>query len=447
MQRHIYSFRFTTGYFFERLGKRIAVRIRLAWHVLLRLTFRLAAIVEPRLRAPNLPGVLLHYVRRRRHFRSLLDNLKIDVVVLAEDNVGHATGIFTQSAARRGIPTVTVPYTIANAREFAESYFDVPEHQQAVLANRVLRRLRPKWTHEHRGRVLTRLPTWYCVAQDLLGIAPRRPWAFNSGSSAAIVVESRRTVDYYRRAGLDREPLLPLGSMFDDELAARSAQSAERRARLYEELRLPSDRPLLLTAVPPNQLLSRPNCGFADFDTLVRSWLTPLAEQDRFNVVVRLHPRTDRKSLGWIETESGLRVTDESTAHLVPLCDLYVASVSATIRWALACGKPVVNFDVYGYRYDDYDDAPGVAAVDTAAAYADVVRRCAADAAWFDELARRQQADAPRWGVLDGGATARIVGLFDQLSSPTEEVLREDGHHRHGAHGATPFTGRPRQAA
>ncbi len=35
---------------------------------------------------------------------------------------------------------------------------------------------------------------------------------------------------------------------------------------------------------------------------------------------------------------------------LVPLCSLYVASVSATIRWAIACGKPVVNYDVYRFE-------------------------------------------------------------------------------------------------
>ena len=60
-----------------------------------------------------------------------------------------------------------------------------------------------------------------------------------------------------------------------------------------------------------------------------------------------------------------MRIAARKTSELVPLCDLYVASVSSTIRWAIACGKPVVNYDVYRYRYTDFISLDGVLIIDS----------------------------------------------------------------------------------
>jgi hypothetical protein len=55
-----------------------------------------------------------------------------------------------------------------------------------------------------------------------------------------------------------------------------------------------------------------------------------------------------------------IRIGHRRRADMVPTCDFYVASVSSTIRWAIACGKPVINYDVYRYRYSDFLKVPGV---------------------------------------------------------------------------------------
>ena len=41
-------------------------------------------------------------------------------------------------------------------------------------------------------------------------------------------------------------------------------------------------------------------------------------------------------------------------ASLVAISDMYVASVSSTIRWAILAGIPVINYDVYQYGYEDF---------------------------------------------------------------------------------------------
>src|SRR5690606_6872199 len=117
-------------------------------------------------------------------------------------------------------------------------------------------------------------------------MAPPQPWAYNSGHSKAIIIDSQRTFELYRRAGIEERQLATLGSLIDDELAVGLQCAEQRRADLYEELDLPEGRPLLLCALPPNQFSGRPAKEFASYKKLIRGWIEPLAELSRFNVVV-----------------------------------------------------------------------------------------------------------------------------------------------------------------
>jgi len=110
-----------------------------------------------------------------------------------------------------------------------------------------------------------------------------------------------------------------------------------------------------------------------------------------------------------------MRIATYRTADLIPLCDFYVASVSSTIRWAIACGKPVINYDVYRYRYTDYLGLKGVLTIEEQDEFLDLLQRIATDSVYRNEIAEFQKIDAPRWGNLDGKAGQRIVGLFDEL--------------------------------
>ena len=118
------------------------------------------------------------------------------------------------------------------------------------------------------------------------------------------------------------------------------------------------------------------------------------AVADRFAVVVRPHPRLSEPMLAPLR-QANLAICWDDTATLVPLCDLYVASISATIRWAIACGKPVVNYDVFQYRFDDYDGVPGNILVNDIASFRQALSELAANPERLAALAS---------GAVDGRA-------------------------------------------
>jgi hypothetical protein len=171
-----------------------------------------------------------------------------------------------------------------------------------------------------------------------------------------------------------------------------------------------------LSALPPDQLYGagRPECEFLDYRDLVKFWISSLQNAAAGNVVLSLHPSTKKEDVEFI-AELGVKISDRPIAELIPLCDYYVACISATIQWAIACGKPVVNYDVYRYRYTDYQGLRGVLTIEEQDQFLDVLHRMATDGTFRNEIAEFQKIDAPRWGNLDGKAGQRIIALFDEL--------------------------------
>jgi hypothetical protein len=105
---------------------------------------------------------------------------------------------------------------------------------------------------------------------------------------------------------------------------------------------------------------------------------------------------------------------------LIPICDFYSTSTTSTIRWALACGKPVVDFDVFKYRYTDFLDEPAVVTVATRDEFSALMSRLAQDSDHLQRLTRQAQRAASKWGMIDGRSADRICQTFDEL------MARED---------------------
>jgi hypothetical protein len=147
--------------------------------------------------------------------------------------------------------------------------------------------------------------------------------------------------------------------------------------------------------------------------------LSPLAST--VNIIVRPHPRLAPERLREFE-QAGCRVVTVPTEELVPLADVYIACISATIRWALALGIPVINYDCYRYRYEDYEGAPGLVAVEDQNTFASAARRICADALWRDNLRAAQLADSGNWGCIDGQFAARFLALLRVIKASSNDT-------------------------
>lgn len=376
--------------------------------------------------ASKLPGVGIGYLAERMAFSALADEIATllhavapDFLVLGGDMVGYDTSLYVKLAHEFGIPVLIVPSTMSNGLEQAEVYFADPNYHVSGWTRELVATLFPKWVKTHRGRKLFRCPPGRILAMELAGLAPPQPWIFNSGAADAIAMESQAMIDYYAEAGMAHDRMILTGTLSDDAMAQRMARAGELRRQLHDELDLDPSRPLVLTALPPDFLYmagGRPECDFRDYRTLVEFWIDTLVEAKGCNHVLALHPSVGPDEMAYVERD-GVRIGRWRTADMVPACDIYVASISSTIRWAIACGKPVVNYDVYRYRYTDFLKVPGVLAVEEQADFKAALRRLAEEPDYRTSVAQAQLRVSNDWGLLDGRVGDRMLALVDRLSA------------------------------
>jgi hypothetical protein len=355
----------------------------------------------------------------------IVKKIRPDVIVLFEDNIGNFTRFVGAAAARLNIPYIVLPITIPNPREAASFFRSSRAHAVSGMVARAIARCWPQWTYDFDGHRMLRLPAADIIAMRLLGVDSAQPWILNSGEAAAICVESTANKRIYERFGLDARRLVAIGNLIDDTLFEASRNREERRRALAGELGLDPDRLLLVVAFPPNQFgaPSRPAFEYASFADMVDGWLRALAPlAHSANIVLRAHPRLDPAELKLFET-AGCHIFTGPTEELVPLADAFVASISATIRWALALGIPVINYDCYRYRYDDYRGAQGMVLVEDQRAFASALREICIDPTAHKKPGDKKNADSVNWGCIDGQFSARFLALLRSVSRAPDDPI------------------------
>lgn len=369
-------------------------------------------------------------IRLRRDLvdaRRLFDREAPDALVLPLESVGDRSTTLARVAHDRGIPIVIVPYTVpVNLAEVGERFYYDRRYWARHPCNILAAWLAPAWVKNYRGRPLLRLRPSEIAARWLLGLTHADPWKAGGLQFAdAIAVENVAMRSFYLQEGYPVAKLQVTGTIADDTLAAALQNKAALRHELDHELGLDPGKPILLCAMPPD-FAGREGCEFASYREIMEFWMATLSGLRRFNIVVRLHPSLDMKDFAHLAGGT-IHFARRDTAQLIPLCDLFVASVSSTIRWAIACGIPVVNYDLYRFRYGDFYRIPGVLLVETPDAFMRILQQLDAEPDYFESVRAAQKGASRDWGALDGHAGDRIGALIERLAVQARTEGRGQG--------------------
>jgi hypothetical protein len=371
----------------------------------------------------------LEGARLVRHFRLLRGQLafaraliareRIDALLLPGESVGYGTPALVAAARELHLPSVVIPFCFASPSDLAVDLHRDWSLDLARWGNRLLGRLYPQWRFDYEGKSLVRLAASHALPMEWLGLAPPQPWVLHSGRADRVCVENSYTLDVYLRTGLPRERLVETGALSDDVAGRALGDARARREALYAELGLPAGRPMVLFSLYDfSYLFTRVQPGeFTSNAELNRFWLDSLQAIPGWNLVVSPHPFTPPEQLQGVTAAISRRPIEE----LIALCDLYVVCASATTRTAVACGKPVIDHDVFAFRYGHWREAPGVLVVEKRADFLAALERATGDAAYYETLAAAQQRLAARFGRMDGRAGERTLGVIDNLLGATHE--------------------------
>ena len=359
-------------------------------------------------------------LRRVAFCEDILVRLGVDTLVFAEDNIERDSFAWIAAAHRRAIPVNVVTYGALSIDEAETAYKGSSAHQISTAEADILRRLLPHWLREGDGYAITRLPLMEALGREMAGLAVPNPWLVNTGQLDMIALESQSACAAYRAQNFENGRLIVTGHPFHDRLHAALAARDDKRAELAQRFSIDPDTPWLLVAMPPDQSGHRPVADGADFDALIHQFCQMSADITGWPVLVSPHPNLLGKDRDKLRAGPA-HLIEEPIADYLPLADGFLASVSTTIKWALALGVPVIDFDCFEYAYPDFLDEPGV---HTAKSKSDLT-------GWLQHLANPDRLAAWRaaaqarsiwWGQIDGQAMDRIITRLFNASIPTSDL-------------------------
>jgi hypothetical protein len=347
---------------------------------------------------------------------ALIKRISPAVMVVAEDGVAGPLAMIA-AAQRAGTAVVTLPFGYGTQQDF-EIALDAKKargevEQPTGPEGDAIRQYAPEWIKRgaHEGALL--FPAEYIVVLESAGIHVRNAWVVHGGTADRLCVESRQMMRLYQSEGLPPDKLVMTGSPYGDFLLNALGENADAQAAFRKPRKISSPDTRILVSWPPSYHSERGSASeFPTYLAMTTAILEGLRSIPRARVTVSLHPAVsaeDRAAIAGL----GVELSSRYVLELIPCHDIYVSYYSSTIRWAVASGKPVLNYDAYQLRLDVYDAAPGVVTLTRAAELIERARQLAQSDEAFTALAAEQVRVAPEWGMLDAPAMPRILDALD----------------------------------
>jgi hypothetical protein len=366
----------------------------------------------------------LKYPGQMKRVQQVMKNVKPRLIIVGYDGVG-SNQLFIKTANHLKVPVLIIPlgYQIAYTTVIAIKYqiFNSKMvYGMENLFNRMIAQHYPKWVYSNNEKILhepvLKEPVSTILFQELFNLAPPLPWSILGGSADFAAVESEAMYNHYVYEGIDPKKMVLTGSAFDDELFDNLNHVKDNLIKLYANLGLPQNKPMIVCALPPDQSGSITNSEFNDHYELLNFYIEVMNEITTHNVIFQGHPRVTDEQFEYIRSKNGC-VTRLSITELIPLCDLLVSDYSSIMRMAIACGKPVLCYDVFRYGAKIcYESAEGVIVVEKKEDFKQYLNKLLSDQQFFNEMSALQKKCAKKWGILDGQSQNRILRLIKNIT-------------------------------
>lgn len=337
---------------------------------------------------------------------------KCHILLIAEANIWHLSESFIQAAHHNGAKVVIAPYAFCTPEEPANHYFNNKLFRAQKGDEEVID---SKWFYTHQGVKMLRLPKAQILAIEECCISSKSPWVQESSSADVLIAESMAMKKHYLSLGIPEEQIKVLGDVNHDRLFEFYNSRKVNREKLCRELRLPLGKKIFLFSLFPDYIFMHgAKCEFKNYHAMLTYITNRIKDCSDANIILCLHPSLRPEDFMFLESDR-VKISKRPTAQLIAIADLYVTSVSSTIKWAISMGVPVINYDVYKMRYDDYKDVPGVLNIEEQSEFEEVIKCIKNDTKYLSNLAKNLMPVKDEWGVIDGKFHERLKHLITQL--------------------------------
>ena len=281
-----------------------------------------------------------------------------------------------------------------------------------TVLNRGVQRWLPSQVYDSRWGKILFYPAVQIFLLRIMGMLPQNPWYQGTTFADYIMISGIDEAAMYAEARVDPAKLLFFGSHELDVLYEGWPGRTELRQKLIDDYQLDHSKSILIVAFPQlwKQGMISEEVQWQSFNDI----LGVLSHQD-CNVLISLHPGSDWSHYSWIEEKYPVTICREPLKDILVIADLFVASYSSTIRWAIGLGIPVINLDLWQFDIRQYRNLTGHQTVTTVLEFDDLAKKLVA----VPENRGSNSGPSPdrdRTGILvDGKAKERLMRFIESL--------------------------------
>ncbi|NLI92233.1 MAG: hypothetical protein GX434_08540 [Peptococcaceae bacterium] len=344
------------------------------------------------------------------------------VIFVPIETVGYFFDPVFSYAKQRGIPIIDIPFCFVKAESTVKWFYDLPaDIFYHFDANRVLNKLLlkkfPKWIYEYKGKRIMRANIGWILASHRYNIEREYPWIDNLGSSKIVVVESHHFFQLFKKEGIPENKLRIVGSLQHDTMYRLLQNREKERLSLCEELSLSysEEIKIILVSLPDEfDFSNRTECEFRTHREIIGALVSPLNCYKNIRTVYTLHPRLRYEGVKYLENDCS-KVSLRPICELLPCSDLFISITSSAIRLAISCSVPVINYDVFQYKDEDYEDLGGIICVNSLQDFVNAVKQVLDNERYLSQLKLQQEESSMEWGKPDGLVAERYMSIIKEV--------------------------------
>lgn len=238
---------------------------------------------------------------------------------------------------------------------------------------------------------------------------PENPWVMGGGHSTFILADGEETKERYIRLGCKQEKIIITGHPVHDNLYSLYENRHSLRNGLNQKYGFAPDKKLIIIALP--QLAEH---GIKDWKT---HWdeirfLCDIFSLQKANCLISLHPKMKYDKYKFIEDEYNIPISKRPLSEILPAADIFAATFSSTIQWAVLCQIPSIVFDFYGFNYTMYDYLIGTTIINKKNELPIELEKLIKDKNYYDDMAAEQRRFSGYISPFDGKCMERIVNVI-----------------------------------
>ncbi|WP_367606906.1 hypothetical protein [Legionella sp. W05-934-2] len=355
----------------------------------------------------------------------LISDYQPSAILFGEDGLSGNCYLI-KKAKEHNIPTLTIPYEISGKEDLINAINEKYLNNEALLFNKresrfhkIIAQNHSKWiTNTSHGQA-TLFPVSYIAARLINSLDLPDPWTTHGGSSDLLISESKIMTQHYISENIIPDKIYEAGSVYCDVLYEALNTNPIYQNAYTNKCKLKSNKTSILVSIPPSYHETRVGENeFSTYSEMITN-IFNLIKVLNCETSVSIHPAVSEEQTNMIR-EAGFKITDKWLIEEIPAHDIYFTiSFSSTIRWGIASGKPVINYDAYNHNLKIYDHTQGFYSFNELKKIGNCLQALMPDSQ-YSAVSHEIGKIRREWGVLDGKNTERINAII--LSSITKRL-------------------------